>query len=314
MLLAAVLAGLSWAAPGPDAAAGHEAAARAAAGREHLALFEALCAPAPGPTRLEPPPPVSERASAPAKAFDELFWVGEKDLSAWAVGGRRGLAVIDALFDDSVEPVLVSGLRALDLDPEAIKYVIVTHGHLDHYGGASRLQERYGSRVLVSAADRALIESPRSRGPKPRRDLTAVDGQRLDVGGARLTLHATPGHTPGTLSVLISAHDAGRPHVAALWGGTAFNFELTRENFLAYIASARRFSRLAEAAGADVILSNHPKFDGTHAKLARLENRRAGEAHPFVVGAESVARYLTVARECAEANLARLESAEGRGD
>jgi metallo-beta-lactamase class B len=73
-----------------------------------------------------------------------------------------------------------------------------------------------------------------------------------------------------------------------------------------YIASAERFSSIAAKAGADIILSNHTAFDGSTAKLPALATRRAGASHPYVVGAESIKRYFTVASECAKAGLARL--------
>jgi metallo-beta-lactamase class B len=53
--------------------------------------------------------------------------------------------------------------------------------------------------------------------------------------------------------------------------------------------------------GADVLLSNHTIFDGSKTKLPALATRKAGEPHPYVVGTESVLRYLKVAEECATA-------------
>jgi hypothetical protein len=66
-----------------------------------------------------------------------------------------------------------------------------------------------------------------------------------------------------------------------------------------YEESAVSFRDVARAAGADIILSNHPTYDGSTAKIPVLERRMAGQAHPFVIGTESVSRYLTVAEQCA---------------
>ncbi len=63
---------------------------------------------------------------------------------------------------------------------------------------------------------------------------------------------------------------------------------------------------IATAAGADVLLSNHTDYDGTKIKLPALKARAAGSPHPYVVGTDSVRRYLTVANECAGAALASL--------
>jgi metallo-beta-lactamase class B len=76
----------------------------------------------------------------------------------------------------------------------------------------------------------------------------------------------------------------------------------------AYIASTERMRDLVRAQRIEVLLSNHPSFDGTDAKLAQLRTARAADApHPFVVGTDAVLRALTVAGECARANKARFE-------
>jgi metallo-beta-lactamase class B len=288
----------------------HIAAARAAAG-EHTALFERICpipsAPAPIPATPGPraTPPRDSWHAEPAKVFDNLYFVGMTEFSAWAVTTSSGLIVIDPLFDYSVEDEVVEGLRKLGFDPNDIEYVLVSHGHLDHVGGAKLLQERFGARVLLTAADWDLLE--RDNPPwKPRRDLTIADGQTLTLGDTTLTMYHTPGHTLGTVSTLIPVRDGANRHLAALWGGTAFNFGPDAARLRAYADSALRFRDLATAAGADVVLSNHTSYDGTKEKLPKLATRAAGAPHPYVVGTPSVRAYLTVANECAQAVLAGL--------
>ena len=56
-----------------------------------------------------------------------------------------------------------------------------------------------------------------------------------------------------------------------------------------------------------MILSNHTSFDGSKTKLPAMATRKPGDPHPYVVGADSVARYLTVAEECAKAGLLRVK-------
>jgi metallo-beta-lactamase class B len=218
-----------------------------------------------------------------------------------------GIIVIDPLFEYSVEAAIGEGLASLGLDPVEIRYVIVSHGHRDHVGGARYLQDTYGARVVMAREDWDLLEGTGGDWPKPVRDIEAYDGFELELGGVTLTLHATPGHTPGTVSTIIPVSDGEEAHVAALWGGTAFNFIGDDDEarwFQEYVASAERFTEIARAAGADVILSNHPQYDGSTTKLPALADRRPGEPHPYVIGTESVARYLTVAAECARAGLA----------
>src|SRR6185295_17061410 len=132
------------------------------------------------------------------------------EYSAWAVTTSEGIIVIDTLFDYSVEDEIVNGLTKLGLDPKQIKYVIVSHGHIDHAGGAKLLQDRFGARVLMSAADWDLIARNTQSWPKPKRDIVVVDGQKLTLGDTTLTMYSTPGHTPGTISTIIPVKDQGR--------------------------------------------------------------------------------------------------------
>jgi len=214
--------------------------------------------------------------------------------------------VIDPLYAYAVEDEVVGGLKKLGLDPAQIKYVLVSHGHGDHSQGAKFLQDRFNARVILSAADWDLLEKNTRDPSKPTRDIVATDGQRLTLGDTTLTFYLTPGHTPGTISTLIPLKDGGTTHLAALWGGTAFNFRHTPETFKMYIASAERFADIAAKAGADVMISNHTSFDGTREKLPALAKRAPGGPHPYVAGSAGVKRYLTVAHECALAGLARL--------
>ena len=300
------------------------AAAKAAAGTEHAGLFDAVCttarnviAQASAPPRAggpgrgaraggPPAPPARETWHAePVKVFDNMYFVGQTEFSAWAITTSDGIILLDAIFDYSVEDEVVGGLKKLGLDPAQIKYVIVSHGHLDHAGGAKFLQERFGSRLIMTAADYDLLD--RQDAPwKPKRDLVATDGYRLTLGDTTLTLYVTPGHTEGTISTIIPVKDGGRPHVAAAWGGTLFNFGPIKPRLEAYAASAERFKGIAAKAGADVILSNHTVYDGSKAKLPAVQARKPGDRHPYVVGGDVVARYLTTVGECAQAAIAGL--------
>jgi len=237
--------------------------------------------------------------------FDNLYYVGMTEFSTWAVTTSDGIIIIDPIFDYSVEAHVVDGLRKLGFDPADIRYVVVSHGHGDHAGGAKFLQDEFGARVVMGTADWELLDE-QNPSWKPRRDIE-VDGDReLTLGDTTIQLVLTPGHTYGTISSLIPVQDGDDAHVAALWGGTLFNFGQDAERFVLYADSAAKFRELAAAAGADIVLSNHTDYDGSKIKQPLLESRRPGDPHPYVVGAESVANYLTVANECAQAALAAV--------
>ena len=148
----------------------HIEAARKAAGTEHMAVFDRTCnalthRPRPAtPAAPRPPgPPARESWHAePAKVFDNLYFLGQSEYSSWAVTTSQGIIIIDAIFDYSVEDEVVGGMKKLGLDPAQIKYVIVSHGHGDHSGGAKFLQDKFGARVILSAADWDLLDRRRA--------------------------------------------------------------------------------------------------------------------------------------------------------
>src|SRR6476659_9456977 len=184
----------------PNTVDGHVAAAKAAAGSEYAGIAARLCTPpeppAPRPANA-PPRPAGAPArdtwyAKPVKVFDNLYFVGQTEYSAWAVVTSAGIIVIDPIFDYSVEEEVVGGLKAVGLDPAAIKYVLVSHGHSDHVGGASFLQDRFDAKVIMSDADWTLLENTRASWRKPRRELVATDGQQLTLGDTTLTLYLTP--------------------------------------------------------------------------------------------------------------------------
>jgi metallo-beta-lactamase class B len=305
----------------------HLAAAKTAAGQEWAGVYSRVCeqasgaapargrgAPAAAP-RPAGPPERSTWYAEPVKVFDNLYFLGQTEYSAWAVTTSAGTIIIDTIFDYSVQDEVEGGMKKMGLDPASIKYVIVSHGHSDHSGGAKFLQDKFGARVILGAEDWDLLD--RSTGTRPKRDMAATDGMKLTLGDTTLTIYKTPGHTLGTISTLIPVKDNGVPHVAAYWGGTAFNWVSGPQNYITperpprfwfktYSDSARRFRDIVSTAGADVIVSNHTIFDGSKQKLPALANRKPGQPHPYVIGKETVMRYLTVVDECAQAGLARV--------
>ena len=89
----------------------------------------------------------------PAKVFDDFYFVGGKVHSAWALTTSEGIILIDTIFPYNSEELIVGGLKKLGLDPTTIKYVIITHGHGDHIGGAEMLQKGFGAKVVMGGPD-----------------------------------------------------------------------------------------------------------------------------------------------------------------
>ena len=297
----------------PDTVDSHLIAAKTAAGFDFTGTLARLCIAPPvvSAIRDAAPGPAESRDKwfiEPAKVFDNLYFVGSKVHSSWALTTSQGIILIDTLFTYNSEEEIVGGLKKLGLDPATVKYVIISHAHGDHVGGAKMMQDRFGSRIVMGGADWESIERSVNGYPegKPRRDIVAADGQKITLGDASVTMVTTPGHTPGTLSLLFAVKDNGRSINVAYSGGTAFNFPWTVENFNTYIRSQRKMAEAAARANATILMSNHTEFDSAVPKIKAIAARQPGEPHPFELGAEAVARYFKVSDECAQAARLRL--------
>ena len=204
----------------------------------------------------------------PVKVFDNLYWFGQTEYSVWALTTSDGIIVFDAIFDYSIEDEVDAGMKKLGLDPAKIKYAVISHSHPDHFGGGKFLQDKYGTKVFMSAEDWDVLDRTYANQTKPKRDLVATDGQKFTLGDATVTMYFTPGHTPGTISSIFQVKDNGKTHTVALWGGMGLNND--RATLTQYIASAKKFEEVARQAGADIILSNHTDWDRSKINLPML--------------------------------------------
>lgn len=313
-LTALFLAASCLAASAQPAVNPHLVAAKLAAGTDFSGTATRLCIVPDNLMGRQPgaagPRAIPDRASwyaEPAQMFDNLYWVGTKIHSAWALKTSGGIILIDTLYNYAVEPEIVDGLKKLGLDPATIKYVIISHAHGDHDEGARLLQDRYGAHVVMGVADWDQIEkTPAMPGGAPKRDIVAQDGQKLTVGDGGVTIVTTPGHTPGTLSLIFTVKDHGKPVTIAYSGGTAFNFPAEVGRYDIYIASQKKMADAARAAGATVLMSNHSEFDDAWERSQLVRLRRTGDPHPYQLGSEAVQRYFTLTTECAIAQRDKL--------
>jgi metallo-beta-lactamase class B len=249
----------------------------------------------------------------PTKLFDNLYSIGQNAVSSHALVTSAGIIVFDTLNnEDEARNLLVPNMVKLGLNPSDIKYIVITHEHPDHYGGARYLQKTYGARVIASAAAwKGMAElfanpsGPGSKLPIPDKDIEMGDGQSLTLGNTSVTFYLTPGHAKGVLSMIFSVTDGGERHVVGYFGGTGgapADVELQREQ----IASLERWAPIALKAGVDVNITNHALHSEALEKEVLLRYRLPGDSNPFVIGKSVYQRYVKVLEECGRVQLAML--------
>ncbi len=212
--------------------AGHAAFAQNAEAEAAAARASAAAAAARGNAKVSPNDPLEKicrigprsreveiQKLEPFKVFDNLYHVGPCYVSSWILTTPQG----DIMFDTAQEPfvdMIQANIKRSASIPHDIKYIIINHGHIDHFGGAKRLQEFTGARVLATPEDWKMIEAfagkPNNRdGNKPtevpKHDMDVREGDHLDLGDQHLIFHTAPGHTPGNLFVEgLALHDGGQ--------------------------------------------------------------------------------------------------------
>jgi metallo-beta-lactamase class B len=254
----------------------------------------------------------------PVRLFDNVYAVGNSETSVYAVTSSEGIVLLDAGFENKAE-ALDAQLRRLDLDPANVKYILLGHGHADHFGGAKYFQDKYRTKVASSAADWDLINPPSAPtgapgrgggGARPTRDVVLAEGQPLQFGDLTITPVAIPGHTPGSLAFVFPVRDNGKTRMAGWFGGTVLTTGiLTTDALKQYVQSMTHYLESARRLNVEVEVQNHPIFDGMPDRLSRLKAARAGDPNPFVIGNDRYLRMWNIVSECIQAEIARREGA-----
>lgn len=238
---------------------------------------------------------------APIKVFDNLYYVGPGSVSVWLISTTDGLILIDSTQEPLVDHVIDS-IRKVGFDPKNIRYILLSHGHLDHFGGAGKIQALSGARIATLEEDWQLIDqfyqtaaSGRGRGNRDpgtpfKRDMVIKEGDTITLGKTQLKVYKLPGHTPGSPSFEFTVYDNGRPHKAFLFGGPGQRNGV--EGGTQFLNSIRRLKK--EFADVEVPVHVHswlttypdPRGGTVFEPAMQLAKRRPGDPHPFVVNAE----------------------------
>ena len=227
----------------------------------------------------------------PIKIFGNLYFVGTPPASVHIVDTGDGLIMFDTGYQQSLY-VVIDNIYRLGLDPHNVKYILLTHGHIDHMGGARALRELTGAKIALgkedceyangtldlSYAKELDMEFNESFEP----DILLSDGDVIRLGDTQIRAVATPGHTPGAKSYFFNVSDGKETYVAALHGGMGIN-TLCREFLDRYglpyslredfVQSMRRLNKEK----VDIFIGNHMQHNHTakKAELVKSGNRLA---------------------------------------
>ena len=230
------------------------------------------------------------------KIFDGLYCIGNQGASSYIVDMGDGLVLFDTGYLEGSDR-LIESIQSLGLDLAAIKHIVHTHGHIDHFGATKRMVSLTKAKTYLGAPDRASangekeLSFARELGLEYTEyfepDVLLYDGDVLSFGNINVKCVATPGHTAGAFSYFFELD--GKK--IAIHGGAGLNtlassyldkMELSYGLRIDYLDSMEKLKKEE----VDVFLGNHLAQNNTFEKYDRL---MAGDADAFVDPDEWVA-------------------------
>ena len=232
-----------------------------------------------------------DQAVEPWKPFDNVDYIGICWVSAWLIHTDDGSVLIDTSYGPFQDKIL-QNIKSTGTDLADIKYVMMTHGHFDHVGGAASLKPILPNAKFVMTQkgwDEAVESAEKSQGGRRawtmiEPEMVVADGDEITVGSNKFMVVETPGHTWGTASYVYDVQDGDDTYRSITIGGLGLNAIEGPSQVEAYIASVDRIRELVEAEDApiEVHLTTHGFSAGMDENRQKLAERKEGEPNVFV--------------------------------
>lgn len=229
----------------------------------------------------------------PFRIWGNLYFVGTKLASSHLIDTGCGLILVDTGYPQTLY-LLLDGICRLGFSPNEIKYILHSHGHIDHIGGTRCLTELTGAKSFIAFEDAAAVTGERELTfagelgmafQEPfRPDFLLGDGDVVRLGNTTVRCVHTPGHTQGTLSFFFDLSADGKTHRVGMHGGSGTNtleraylekhglpFSL-RDDFRESLVKLRNEP-------VDLFIGNHPEQCDTAGRFERIQR---GETDAFV--------------------------------
>lgn len=236
-----------------------------------------------------------------AKIFDDLLIVAQKQTNCFVLKTSEGLIVIDAIWPaKEAFEAIVDAIKDVGWNPETIKKLVLTHGHVDHTGCGRWFVEKYHVDTYLSKEDDIFWREHPTKPDRPETwkdfeiNTYIQDGDAITLGDKTVYVYSTPGHTPGGLSYIFPVKEDGEIHTAALWGGTTP--PRTKNEVKEYIKSLDYFINEAICKKVDVALSNHIAVDNGLERIIYSKARMDYMPNIYIIGQGGFCNFCQVFR------------------
>jgi metallo-beta-lactamase class B len=272
----------------------------------------------------------------PFRVFGNTWYVGVKGLSSVLIQTPGGSILIDGGLPQSAA-LIADNLRALGKRLTEIKWILISHAHYDHVGGVAALARMSGARVAASPRAAEVLrrgnvedDDPQAafgdhmRFPPVANVVELRDGATIRLGGTTVTIHHTPGHTPGGASWTWKSCE-GRRCLPVVYADSLNPVSAPGFRFSAVPARLRQFeSSISTIRGlpCEVLISAHPSFSSLFEKQAARERQRpspdqhatADETGDPMIDPEACRRYADEASSKLDQRVREETKEEAKGD
>jgi len=221
--------------------------------------------------------------------IDNIHYVGTERVSSHLFTSEKGHILIDACMPDS-GPDILKNISTLGFNPRDIRYILISHAHIDHLGSTKLLANETGAKVCIGEADVEAAEKGSTWkmglvGFSPFKvDVPLEEGDVTSVGDKEIHIYHTPGHTPGCISFGFEVNDEGRKYNGFMFGGPGVNvfqpeglrkgiYGGTLEDFQSTLDRLNTFK-------VEVWLGAHPGQNRTFQKLELLS--KGAKPNPYI--------------------------------
>lgn len=278
-----------------------------------LIIAALLAAGCTTPQASTPPPPRTDLAAAchgrdgwsdpaPAAHVAGNVWdVGTCGITVLLVTSPQGHILIDGATAAAV-PSILANIRRIGFDPADVRWILSSHEHSDHAGGLAALKAATGAKLAAGAASAKVLERGQVGSDDPQSgiheayapvgvDRVLANGDTVEVGDLRLTMHDTPVHSPGSASwswQSVEGQSAGGAqtfsYIDSLTTISADGYRFT--DHPGRVAEIRTGLENAAALPCGILLTPHPSASDMFERLAgRIALSRPGDCADYVAGA-----------------------------
>lgn len=215
------------------------------------------------------------------KIAGNLYYVGTADLAVYLINTPQGNILINSDFLEDV-PLIHKSIEQLGFKYADTKILLISHAHGDHDQGVGLIKKETGAKFMVMDADVPAEESTAPGRPGAHVDRVLHDGDTVELGGAKLTAHLTPGHTKGCTTWTMQVQEGGRTLNAVIIGSPNVNsgYVLVGNKDYPQIAQdyVKTFNVLKNLP-CDLFLGAHGAYFGLKAKYEKM---KAGGTNPLI--------------------------------